>query len=105
MPKGPIDCYVKLSMALCCFAGGSYLDILMFHGVRKIHFYNLVVVYAVNNTEKLVLQFPKPIYESNATANKFATCSKAGTDNCIGCSDGVLLWIEKLGKTMHNCRS
>ena len=100
VPNGPIDCQVRLAMALRYFAGGSYLDILMSHGVGKTDFYNSVwaVVHAVNNANELMLQFPQTIEECAATANEFAARSKAGFNNCVGCIDGVLLWIEKPGK-------
>ena len=100
VPNGPIDYQVRLAMALRYFAGGSYLDILMSHGVGKTDFYKSVwaVVHAVNNADELMLQFPKTIDECTATANEFAARSKAGFNNCVGCVDGVLLWIEKPGK-------
>ena len=87
-------------MALRYFAGGSCLDILMSHGVGKTDFYKFVqaVVHAVNNADELMLQFPKTIDECTATANEFAARSKVGFNNCVGCIDGVLLWIEKPGK-------
>ena len=97
VPNGTIDCQIRLAMALRYFAGGSYLDILMSHGVGKTDFYKSVwaVVHAVNNADELMLQFPQTIDECNATANEFAARSKAGFNNCVGCIDGVLLWIEK----------
>ena len=97
VPNGPIDCQVRLAMALRYFAGGSYLDILMSHGVGKTDFYNSVwaVVHAVNNEDELMLQFPQTVDECTATANEFAARSKASFNNCVGCIDGVLLWIEK----------
>ena len=41
VPNGTIDCQIRLAMALHYFAGGSYLDILMSHRVRRRTFINL----------------------------------------------------------------
>ena len=76
------------------------LDILMSHGVGKTDFYKSVwvVVYAVNNADEHMLQFPQIINKCNATINEFAARFKAELNECVGCTDGVLLWIEKPGK-------
>ena len=59
--NGPIDGEVCLLMALQYFAGGSYLYIMISHGVGKMNFYQSVwcVVHAVNTCPQLQLSHNK----------------------------------------------
>ena len=59
--NGPIDGEAHLLIALCYFTGGSYLDIMIFHGVAKTDFYQSVwcVVHVVNTFPQLQLMFPE----------------------------------------------
>ena len=83
-------------MALRSFAGGSYLDIQVSHGVGKTDFYRSIwaIVDAVNSTPDLDFRFPSTEDECRANAAEFALRAQAGFTNCVGCIDGVLLWIE-----------
>ena len=83
--------------ALRYFAGGSYLDITISHGIGKTYVYCSIwaVVHATNRCPCLQFRFPATAVECQETAVDFTFRSKAGFDNCVGCIDGMLLWIEK----------
>ena len=79
------------------FAGGKYLDITISHGIGKtdVYFSVWVVVHATNQCPCLQFRFPATGVECQEIAADFMFRSKAGFDNCVGCIDGMLLWIEK----------
>ena len=79
------------------FAGGSYLDITISHGIGKTDVYHSIwaVVHATNRCPGLQFQFPATRVECQEIAADFTLRSKDGLDNCVGCIDGMLLWIEK----------
>ena len=103
--NGAISSKIHLAVALQYFAGGSYLDITISHGIGKTDVYHsvLAVVHATNNSTKLQFWFPTTVEECTELASEFTFRSKAGFDNCIGCIDGMLIWTEKpLSKECQN---
>ena len=98
--SGPIDGEVYLLIALCYFTGGSYLDIMISHGVAKTDFYQSLwcVVHAVNTCPQLQLMFLESQGDCEELATEFIGQLQAGFNNCVGCIDGILLWMEKPSK-------
>ena len=98
--NGKITTQIRLACALRYFAGGSYLDIIMSHSVGKTDFYRSIwaVVHATNQCSSLDFQFPSTLAECQSISNEFSLRSKAGFTNCIGCIDGLLIWLEKPSK-------
>ena len=95
---------IRLACALRYFAGGSYLDIIMSHAVGKTDFYQSIwaVVHATNKCSFLDLQFPSTLAECQSISKEFSSRSKVGFTNCIGCIDGLLIWLEKPSKDQCN---
>ena len=95
--NGEITTEIHLACALRFFAGGSYLDITISHGIGKTDVYRSVwvVVHATNSCKDLEFHFPMTHEQCKQVAEGFAVRSKAGFNNCIGCIDGMLLWMEK----------
>ena len=95
--NGEITMELRLACALRFFAGGSYLDITISHGIGKTDVYRSVwaVVHATNSCKQLEFHFPMTQEQCKQVAQGFAPRSKAGFNNCIGCIDGMLLWTEK----------
>ena len=98
--NGNITTEIRLACALRYFAGGSYLDITVSHAIGVTDFYLSVwaVVDATNRCPLLNFQFPTTESECQAISTEFAARSKAGFTNCIGCIDGLLIWLEKPSK-------
>ena len=99
-----ITTQIHLACALQNFAGGSYLDIIMSHAIGKTDFYQSIwaVVHATNKCCFLMFQFPSTLAECQTISMEFSSRSKAGFANCIGCIDGMLIWIEKPLKEQCN---
>ena len=95
---------IHLACALRYFAGGSYLDIIMSHSVGKTNFYRSIwaVVHATNKCSSLDFQFLSTLAECQSISKEFSLRSKVGFTNCIGCIDGLLIWLEKLSKDQCN---
>ena len=87
---------MRLSMALRVFAGGDPLDIALVHGVsvRVVHYSVARVVNAINACPSLNINFPTH-QQQLQIANEFKLKSNAGFSNCVGCIDGILIWIQK----------
>ena len=102
--NGKITMQIRLACALWYFAGGSYLDIIMSHSVGKTDFYRSIwaVVHATNECSSLDFQFPSTLAKCQSISNEFSLRSKAGFTNCIGCIDGLLIWLEKPSKDQCN---
>ena len=83
-------------MALRVFAGGDPLDIALVHGVsvRVVHYSVARVVNAINACPSLNINFPTH-QQQLQIANEFKLKSNAGFSNCVGCIDGILIWIQK----------
>ena len=93
IPNGEISTEICLATALRYFAGGSYLDISISHGISKTDIYRSVwaVVHATNMSTSLQFRFPTTSEECKSMAYDFTFRSKAGFDNCVGCINGMLL--------------
>ena len=91
---------IHLACALCYFAGGSYLDITVSHGIGKTDLYCSIwaVVHATNVCTTLQFNLLTTLSECKSISNEFSHRSKAGLSNCIGCIDGMLVWTEKPSK-------
>ena len=100
MRNGRITTEIHLACALRYFAGGSYLDITLSHGIGKTDLYRSiwVVVHATNASTPLQFSFPTTSAQCESIASEFSHRSKAGFRNCIGCIDGMLVWTEKPSK-------
>ena len=100
MRNGRITTEIRLACALCYFAGGSYLDITVSHGIGKTDLYHSIwaVIHATNVCTTLQFSFPTMLSECESISNVFSHRSKAGFSNCIGCINGMLVWTEKLSK-------
>ena len=96
-PNGPITSSARLSMALRWFAGGEPADIMQTHGVGYDEVYNSVwlVVDVVNKCEALQIRFPDDHASQQLVASGFKSKSKVNFSNCVGCIDGMLVWINK----------
>ena len=100
MRNGRITTEIHLACALRYFAGGSYLDITVSHGIGKTDLYCSIwaVVHATNVCTMLQFSFPTTLSECKSISNEFSHRCKAGFSNCIGCIDGMLVWTEKPSK-------
>ena len=100
MRNGRITTEIRLACALWYFAGGSYLDIMVSHGIGKTDLYQSIwaVVHATNACTSLQFCFPMTTSQCESIASEFAHRSKAGFRNCIGCIDEMLVWTEKPSK-------
>ena len=102
--NGKITMQICLACALRYFARGSYLDIIMSHSVGKTDFYQSIwaVVHATNECSSLDFQFPSTLAECQSISNEFSLRSKVGFTNCIGCINGLLIWLGKPSKDQCN---
>ena len=100
MRNGRITTEIRLACALRYFAGGSYLDIMLSHGIGKTDLYRSIwaVVHATNACTPLQFSFPTTSAQCESIASEFSDRSKAGFRNCIGCINGMLVWTEKPSK-------
>ena len=87
----------RLSMALRWMAGGSKFDISPNHGTSVDETMSSVwlVVDAVNKCDRLKLPFPTNHDKQQEIADAFKKKSKAHFANCVGCVDGMLVWIDR----------
>jgi hypothetical protein len=94
---------VRLAAAIRYFGGGSVWDIMISHGMSRTETYESVwsIVDAVN-TLLPVLQYPSCKEEQSKIARGFVRRSECSFDNCAGCIDGMLLWIDQ--PTQDSCR-
>ena len=99
-PNGDIDYSARLSMALRWFAGGDAIDIMQTHGVSNAEVYRSVwmVVDAINACPELQIRFPRDYTAQQELARAFKRKSFPEFDNCVGCIDGMLVWINKPSK-------
>jgi hypothetical protein len=96
-PNGDIANSARLAMAIRYFAGGDPLDICVVFGVTKEAVYRSawIVVDAIHQTKTLNISYPTKHEEQLKVAQEFEKNSKAQFDNCAGCIDGILIWINK----------
>jgi hypothetical protein len=90
---------IRLAAAIRYFAGGSVWDIMISHGMSRTETYDSVwmVVDAVNN-QLPMLVYPASKEEQSTIASGFVGRSECRFDNCAGCIDGMLLWVEQPSK-------
>ena len=95
--NGTTSSATRLSCALRYFAGGRPEDICLVHGTSHSEVFNSAwkVVDAVNMCPSLSFSFPESHAEQQRLAAGFQTLSKPKFDCCIGCVDGMLLWLER----------
>ena len=67
-------------------------------GVTDFYLYIWAIVDATKRCPSLQFQFPTTISECQTTSTEFSPRNKAGFNNCIGCIDGLLIWLGKLSK-------
>ena len=94
---------VRLAAAIRYFGGGSVWDIMISHGMSRTETYESVwsIVDCVN-TLLPVLQYPSCKEEQSKIAGGFVRRSECSFDNCAGCIDGMLLWIDQ--PSQDSCR-
>ena len=102
--NGKITTQICLACALQYLAGGSYLNIIISHAVGKTDFYRSVwaVIHATNKCSFLDFQFLSTLAECQSISAEFSSRSKVGFTNCIGCINGLLIWLEKPLKDQCN---
>eukprot|EP00804_Cyclotella_cryptica_P015677 CCRYP_003650-RA/>CCRYP_003650-RA protein AED:0.33 eAED:0.23 QI:0/0/0/1/0/0/2/0/233 len=88
VPNGPISRAARLSMALRYFSGGHPLDIADLHGVADDE---------VLNTPELNITFPEIYHDQIECAQGFNVKSRIDIDCCVGCIDGMLVWMNQPG--------
>lgn len=96
-PNGDIPFSTRLSIALRWFAGGEPIDILQVHGVSYQQVYISVwnVVDAINECESIQIAFPTEHSRQIEIAEGFKRKSRVDFPSCLGCVDGMLIWINK----------
>jgi hypothetical protein len=96
-PNGDVPNGVRLAIALRYLAGGDPIDICAVYRVHSSVVYQSIwmVVEAINKTKELQIQFPTKHEDQRVLANEFTHRSSIGLNNCAGCVDGMLIWINK----------
>lgn len=96
-PNGDVPSSVRLAIALRYLAGGDPIDICAVYKVHSSVVYQSIwmVVEAINKTKELQIQFPTKHEDQQVLAEEFTHRSSIGFNNCAGCVDGMLIWINK----------
>ena len=96
-PNGSVANSTRLAMALRYFAGGDPIDIAIIFMVTPALVYNSVwlVVEAIHKTKSLEIKYPSQHAQQLLIAKEFEAKSRAHFNNCAGCIDGILIWINK----------
>ena len=94
-PNGRIHPTVRLACALRMFAGGETVDIACTYGLSKTEVHDSFdyVIAAVNSHPDLKIEFPSSHEEQHKIAEGFHKKSKADIKSCVGCIDGMLVWM------------
>lgn len=102
--NGPVPTECALSATIRFLAGGAVYDIMQTHGVSHSTLYNCIwhTIAAINNCPHLKFKFPRKHEDQLALAAEFTKRSQAGFCCCVGCIDGMLLWIDR--PTAEDCR-
>ena len=100
-PNGDISAATRLAMATRHFSGGSPCDTALCHGTNstEVHKSAWDVVDAVHQTASLDIKFPESHDQQRRIAAGFMEKSSANLDNCVGATDGVLIWTHKPHKS------
>ena len=105
-PNGPIDSLVRLAAAIRFFAGGEAYDISVMFGISHTSVFDSLdcVIDAINGTEAMDIEFPTDHDEQLKIARGFQMKSHvAKIDRCVGCVDGIVIWIHK--PTKEECEA
>ena len=96
-PNGDVPFSSRLSMSIRWFAGGEPIDILQVHGVgyQQVYISVWIVVDAINKCDSIQIVFPTDHSEQLRIARGFEQKSRVGFKTCVGCIDGMLIWIPK----------
>ena len=97
VPNGPITKAARLSMAIRYFADGDPLDISDIHGVSDDEVLTSVwiIVDSIHASKELDIHFPRTHAEQTEIMLQFKAKSSIQIDCCVGCIDGLLIWISK----------
>ena len=93
-------------MSIRWFAGGCAYDISEMHGVNYQEVMQSVwkIVDLVNMCEEIKIEFPSSYAEQEKVADGFKKKSWVQFNNCVGCVDGMLVWISQPSKgVMDSC--
>jgi hypothetical protein len=96
-PNGDILSSARLAMALRYFAGGDPNDISAVFSVHNVVVYQSVwlALQAINETTTVDIQYPTLCDEQQKIADTFQGKLGIALNNCAGCIDGILIWINK----------
>lgn len=96
-PNGVIHPSVRLAAAIRMLAGGSLVDIAGCFGISVSAVKDSldIVLEAIHKTDEFNIHFPENHDEQRKIADGFKLISKAQFENCVGCVDGMLVWIQK----------
>ena len=100
-PNGCLSPEIKVSMTLRWLAGGSYLDIYLFHGVSDAAFWNAKneVLDAIAELPALAIWFPD-LEDTDALADMAADWKEKSEmytlEHCIGALDGLLIDLHSV---------
>ena len=113
--NGIIPLQSRLGCALRFWAGGDPYDLTLVFGMSYCEIFRSVdfVLDAINETESLQIKFPTDHEKQKSIAREFQAKSDVAFDNCVGCVDGMLVWIHmpskkecddiKVGQTKFIC--
>ena len=96
-PNGVIPPSIRLAAALRVSAGGKAYDIATTFGIGVTSVQDSVwrVVDAIAEHPDLHFEFPACHNAQRKIAKEFQQCSMADFGCCVGCIDGMLVWIEQ----------
>ena len=95
--NGAILNSARLSMALRWIAGGDKFDIAGNHGIgiNEVMESVWLLVDVVNANENLKINLPTSYADQQEIADGFMMKSSPQFNNCVGCIDGMLIWMDK----------
>ena len=102
--NGMIPLRSRLGCALRFWAGGDPCDLILVFGMSYSEIFRSIdfVLDAINQTESLQIKFPTDHEKQKSIAREYQSKSEVGFDNCVGCVDGMLVWIHMPSKKECN---
>ena len=99
--NGMIPLPVRLGCALRFWAGGDAYDLMLVFGISYCEVFRYVdfLLDAINKTHSLRIEFPTDHKKQKDIAKEFESKSDVRFDNCVGCVDGLLIWIHMPSKS------
>ena len=99
-PNGPISLTVRLAAAIRFWAGGDPYDISVMFGISHTDVFKSVntACEAINKCDELKIVFPSSHNEQRKIVEGFKAKSEVDFDCCVGCIDGLLIWMHKPSK-------